>query len=228
MAFSSAGTGTSGSLRCGRRGGSALGEISIRSSSISSAMRNASRVGMTIGCSMLSLTKRACGAVISWLMRWGILLLRRTAQTARPRRTIPVPLIIPRASGSRSEWTCRVYSSVLPNLVNKSSFSTVVFPASAEFAQTALPRLGENGLFFRSCWLPSRPSPVRPCNLLYSSSVIWPLSPSPCTRIETLPSAFLLLAHDHQIGDAFELVDRGSCGRSSRCGRRPAHARRSG
>ena len=43
----------------------------------------------------------------------GILLLRRTAQTARPRRTIPVPLIIPRASGSRSEWTCRVYSSVL-------------------------------------------------------------------------------------------------------------------
>ena len=57
----------------------------------------------------------------------GILLLRRTARTARPGRTISVPLITPRASGSRSEWTCRVYSSVLLIWLIKFAFDAVVF-----------------------------------------------------------------------------------------------------
>ena len=77
----------------------------------------------------------------------GILLLRRTAQTARPRRTIPVPLIIPRASGSRSEWTCRVYSSVLLIWLIKVLFNGR-FPASAEFAQTRLCRGSAKTVYF--------------------------------------------------------------------------------
>ena len=49
----------------------AYGEISIRSSSSSSASLSASRIGRTCGWPTLSPTTRTSGAVISLLIRWG-------------------------------------------------------------------------------------------------------------------------------------------------------------